>query len=59
MLFKKLFHLLVLGGVVVAGESGCAASAESKPKKDTSTSDAGTLPDGGQKPAEGSGVQGW
>ena len=59
MLFKKLFKVLVLGGVVVAGESGCAASAESKPKKEASASDAGTLPDAGQKPAEGSGVPGW
>jgi hypothetical protein len=57
MLFKKLFQVLVLGGVVVAGETGCAANAENKPKKDAATSDAGTADAG--KPAEGSGVQGW
>jgi hypothetical protein len=58
MLFKKLFQVLVLGGVVVAGESGCAANAETKPKKEAA--DAGTPPpDAGQKPAEGSGVPGW
>jgi hypothetical protein len=60
MLFKKLFQVLVLGGVVVAGESGCAANAETKTKKEASASHAGTPPaDGGQKAAEGSGVPGW
>lgn len=58
MLFKKLFQVLVLGGVVVAGESGCAANADTKTKKEAPAADAGTAPDGG-KPAEGSGVQGW
>ena len=59
MLFKKLFQVLVLGGVVVAGESGCAANAEPKTKKEAQASDAGTKADAGQKAAEGSGVQGW
>jgi hypothetical protein len=58
MLFKKLFQVLVLGGVVAAGESGCAASAETK--KTAAAADAGTSADAGQKPPDnGSGVQGW
>lgn len=62
MLFKKLFQVLVLGGVVAAGQTGCAAKAEEEaPKKKSMTSDAGTATasaDAG-KQAEGSGVQGW
>ncbi|MFY0566245.1 hypothetical protein ACN28E_20750 [Archangium lansingense] len=56
---KKLFHVLVLGGALLGGVSGCVDEAKAKPND---KADAGTTPQtdggtGGEKP--GGGVQGW
>jgi hypothetical protein len=60
MLFKKLFQVLVLGGAVAAGETGCAANAQAQAAKKPEAKDAGTPADAGPKPADsGGGVQGW
>jgi bifunctional N-acetylglucosamine-1-phosphate-uridyltransferase/glucosamine-1-phosphate-acetyltransferase GlmU-like protein len=57
MLFKKLFHMLVLGGAVVGTNSGCAttttnADGTAKPQQSVSGNPNGALPGGG-------GVKGW
>jgi hypothetical protein len=60
--YRKLFHVLVVGGALVGGASGCGDDT----KKDTSsaqnqgdggTPDGGTSTDPGTDP--GGGVQGW
>jgi hypothetical protein len=56
---KKLFHVLVVGGALLGGVSGCGGDAKGKPddKADagtTSQNDGGT---GGEEP--GGGVEGW
>ena len=64
---KKLFHVLVVGGALLGGASGCGDAVKSKPE---SSSDAGTTPqqsdggtggisDGGTGDDTGGGVQGW
>ena len=60
MRFKKLFQLLVVGGAVMGGTSGCAVRAETADKKSDSKADAGTAADAGAKKEEaGGGAQGW
>jgi hypothetical protein len=47
MVFKRLFQVLVLGGVVVASSAGCSTRAEAQTKK--SMKDGGTMADAGMK----------
>jgi hypothetical protein len=60
MLFKKLFHMLVLGGAVVGTNSGCAtttnADGTAKPQQSVSGNPSGGLPGGS---SGGGGVRGW
>ena len=63
---KKLFHVLVMGGALLGGASGCGNEVKATPG---SSSDAGTTQqgdggtgdnsDGGGGDDTGGGVQGW
>ena len=64
MLFKKLFQLLVVGGAVLGGSSGCSTTASSQtgPDKSGAGASASSTPQGadaGVKPEKGGGVSGW
>jgi hypothetical protein len=58
MLFRKLFHMLVLGGAVVGTTSGCATTSATNadgspaPKQQSVANPGSALPGGG-------GVRGW
>lgn len=58
--YRKLFQVLVVGGAVVGGATGCGDKAEAAPKP-ANTNDAGTAgsaSDAGSGQT-GGGVQGW
>jgi hypothetical protein len=55
--YRKLFQVLVVGGAVVGGATGCGDKAEAAPKP-ANTNDAGTTSDAGSGQT-GGGVQGW
>jgi hypothetical protein len=59
---KKLFHVLVVGGALLGGASGCGDELEPAKEKPQNTADAGTTSqnDGGTGDDNpGGGVVGW
>ncbi len=70
MLVKKLFQLLVVGGAVLGGTSGCSTTASGQQGSDKTAAGAGSGSagsasaasqdaDAGVKPEKGGGVSGW
>jgi hypothetical protein len=56
--YRKLFQVLVVGGAVVGGTTGCSGKPADAAPKPASANDAGTAADAGSG-ATGGGVQGW
>jgi hypothetical protein len=63
--YRKLFNVLVVGGALAGGVSGCGDDARTQkpatqlPGTDTGKADAGTSTDAGTTDDPGGGVEGW
>jgi hypothetical protein len=62
--YRKLFHVLVVGGALAGAASGCGDDTKKDPPSaqntgDAGTTDGGTSTDGGTDPDPGGGVEGW